>query len=228
MNKTIVGASIIAAGLALCGLFIELGIRQMANRDRAVTVKGLSTQDVKADHVVWPLSFSIGGNDLPALYKDLAQVQKTAIDFFIQKGFDAADIQVGDISVSDNLENYYNNKPDNHYTLTSSIVISTDSVDLVINNQGCQTQLLNKGIILNSQNWSVDYQYNGLNELKPQMIEDATKNARAVAQKFADDAQCRLGSIRKANQGQFSVESDTYQPWVKHVRVVTTVDYYLN
>lgn len=228
MNKTIVGASIIAAGLALCGLFIELGIRQMANRDRAVTVKGLSTQDVKADHVVWPLSFSIGGNDLPALYKDLAQVQKTAIDFFIQKGFDAADIQVGDISVSDNWENYYNNKPDNHYTLTSSIVISTDSVDLVINNQGCQTQLLNKGIILNSQNWSVDYQYNGLNELKPQMIEDATKNARAVAQKFADDAQCRLGSIRKANQGQFSVESDTYQPWVKHVRVVTTVDYYLN
>lgn len=228
MNKTIVGASIIAAGLALCGLFIELGIRQMANRDRAVTVKGLSTQDVKADHVVWPLSFSIGGNDLPALHKDLAQVQKTAIDFFIQKGFDAADIQVGDISVSDNWENYYNNKPDNHYTLTSSIVISTDSVDLVINNQGCQTQLLNNGIILNSQNWSVDYQYNGLNELKPQMIEDATKNARAVAQKFADDAQCRLGSIRKANQGQFSVESDTYQPWVKHVRVVTTVDYYLN
>lgn len=59
------------------------------------------------------------------------------------------------------------------------------------------------------------------------MIEEATRNARAVAQKFADDAQCSLGSIRNASQGQFSIESDEYQPWIKHVRVVTTVDYFL-
>ena len=78
MNKTIIGTSIIAAGLALCGLFVEFGIHQLANKDRAVTVKGLSMQDVKADHVVWPLSFSIDGNNLPELYKNLAYVQKTA------------------------------------------------------------------------------------------------------------------------------------------------------
>lgn len=228
MNKTIIGTSIIAAGLALCGLFVEFGIHQLANKDRAVTVKGLSMQDVKADHVVWPLSFSIDGNNLPELYKNLAYVQKTAIDFLVEKGFVTNDIQTGNISVNDNWANYYDHRPDNHYTLTSSIVISTDNVDLVIANQGCQTELLNKGIILNSNDWSIDYQYNGLNELKPKMVEEATQNARAVAQKFADDAHCRLGSIRRANQGQFSVESDQYQPWVKHVRVVTTVDYYLN
>ena len=74
----------------------------------------------------------------------------------------------------------------------------------------------------------MEYQYNGLSELKPEMIEEATKNARAVAQKFADDASCRLGTIRRASQGQFSVEPDEYQPWIKHVRVVTTVDYFLD
>lgn len=228
MNKTIVGTAILAAGMALCGLFIELGIHQLANKDRAVTVKGLSTQDVKADHVVWPLSFSISGNNLPAISSDLARVQTTIVDFLVQKGFAPEDIQIGNSTVNDNWANYYDHRPDNHYTLTASVVISTDKVDVVVANQGCLSELLNKGIILNSNDWAIDYQYNGLNELKPQMIEEATKNARAVAQKFADDARCQLGSIRRANQGQFSVESDPYQPWVKHVRVVTTVDYYLN
>ena len=228
MNKTIIGTSIIAAGLALCGLFVELGIHRLANKDRAVTVKGLSMQDVKADHVVWPLNFVINGNNLPALYKDLAGVQKTVTDFLVEKGFAATDIQMGTTGVNDNWANYYDRRPDNHYTLNSSVIISTDNVDLVIASQGVLTELLNEGIILNSYDWAVDYQYNSLNDLKPQMIEEATKNARAVAQMFADDAQCRLGSIRRANQGQFSVESDQYQPWIKHVRVVTTVDYYLN
>ena len=92
---------------------------------------------------------------------------------------------------------------------------------------GKESSLLKEGIIVESGEWSVDYQFNGLAELKPQMIEEATRNARAVAQKFADDAQCSLGSIRRANQGQFSIEDDQYQPWVKHVRVVTTLDYFL-
>ena len=94
-------------------------------------------------------------------------------------------------------------------------------------NQGCQAELLAKGVILNSYSWNTDYQFNGLTELKPEMIEEATKNARSVAQKFADDAQCSLGSIRKASQGQFSVETDNNQPWIKHIRVVSTIDYYL-
>lgn len=228
MNRTIIGTSIIAAGLALCGLFVELGIHQLANKDRAVTVKGLSTRDVQADHVVWPLSFSISGNNLPAINSELARTQTAIVDFLVQKGFAAEDIQIGSSSVNDNWANYYDHRPDNHYTLTASVVISTDDVQLVVANQRCLSELLNKGIILNSTDWAIDYQYNGLNELKPQMIEEATKNARAVAQKFADDARCRLGSIRRANQGQFSVESDQNKPWVKHVRVVTTVDYYLN
>ena len=228
MNRTIIGTSIIAAGLALCGLFVELGIHQLANKDRAVTVKGLSTRDVQADHVVWPLSFSISGNNLPAINSELARTQTAIVDFLVQKGFAAEDIQIGSSSVNDNWANYYDPRPDNHYTLTASMVISTDNVPLVVANQRCLSELLNKGIILNSTDWAIDYQYNGLNELKPQMIEEATKNARAVAQKFADDARCRLGSIRRANQGQFSVESDQNKPWVKHVRVVTTVDYYLN
>ncbi len=226
-NK-IIAAFIVAVGLALSGLFISLGINKMANRDRAVTVKGLSTQDVKADYVVWPLSFGLLGNNLTSLYDDISDMQKTVRKFLISKGFADKDIKQGNISVTNNWQNYYGEKPEYHYTINTSIIVSTENVDLVIANQGCQSELLSRGYIVRSDEWSLDYQYNGLNELKPRMIEEATKNARAVAQKFADDSNSRLGGIRRASQGQFSVEDDQYQPWIKHVRVVTTVDYFLN
>ncbi len=228
MKKQLLSAAILAVGIALAGLFVYCGIRHSADSDRAVTVKGLSTRDVRADHVVWPLSFSVQGNDLPSLYRQLAEVNQTLRSFLMQKGFQDSDFSTGNVSVDDNWASYYNHRPEFHYTISSSLVVSTDKVNLVVENNGCQSELLERGLVINSSEWNLDYQFNGLPGLKPEMIEEATKNARAVAQKFADDASCRLGTIRRASQGQFSVESDNYQPWIKHVRVVTTVDYLLN
>lgn len=227
-NNQLLCAGILALGLTLAGWFVYAGIRKVADNNRAVTVKGLSTRDVHADHVVWPLRFTVHGNNLPAAYAELSRVQKTVTQFFVEKGFAESDLSTGDISVDDQWASYYGHKPEYRYALTTSLVLSTDQVERVVQNRGCQGELLSKGIILSSDEWNVDYQYNSLNELKPEMIEEATKNARAVAQKFADDSNSRLGGIRCANQGQFSVDGDRYQPWIKHVRVVTTVDFYLN
>ena len=227
MNKPIVSSIILAIGLALAGLFIYFGIHQMATKDRAVLVKGLSTRDVQADFVVWPLDFCVRGNDISALYDDMARIEKTAKAFFLDKGFKESELSRGNISIDDNWSSYYGTRPEFHYTLRTSLIISTSDIERVIANQGCQSELLRKGFILQSYDWNTDFQYNGLSELKPEMIEEATKNARLVAQKFAEDAQCRLGSIKQANQGQFSIESDSNQPWIKHIRVVTTVSYYL-
>ncbi len=226
--KRIISASVILAfGIALSGWFVYRGAVQFANKDRAVGVKGLSTRDVQADFVVWPLAFSVEGNDLGELYKKMNQTREEVSNFLKGKGFDASDLRMGSASVSNQWDNYYGNRPEYKYKLSSTVVVATQNVELVSKTNGLESELLQRGIILNSNDWSIDYQFNGLNELKPEMIEEATKNARAVAQKFADDADCSLGSIRHASQGVFSVESDDYQPWIKHVRVVTTVDYYL-
>jgi len=227
MDKHFFSALLIAVGVAMSGLFIYIGIHQMAYRDRAVTVKGLSQRTVQADYVVWPLKFSVSGNDLVALSSQLSQVEQTAREFFLKKGFKAEDMSLSNVEVENNWANYYEHRPEYNYTISRSLIISTADVERVVNNQGCQAELLAQGVILNSYAWNTNYQYNGLSDLKPEMIEEATKNARAVAQKFADDAQCSLGSIRNASQGQFSIENDENQPWMKHVRVVTTVDYYL-
>ena len=227
MNKPILSSVILAIGVALAGMFVYLGIHQMASKDRAVVVKGLSTRDVQADYVVWQMNFELRGNDISSLYSDLGKVEQTARQFFVDRGFKESEMSRGNISIDDNWSSYYGTRPEFHYTLRTSLIISTPDIERVIANQGCQSELLKKGVILQSNDWNTDFQYNGLSELKPEMVQEATKNARQVAMKFAEDAQCHLGSIKQANQGQFSVESDTYQPWIKHVRVVTTVSYFL-
>lgn len=228
MKSNLLAGVCIALGLTLSGLFIYCGISKFANKDRAVSVKGLSTREVEADHAVWPLSYAWSGNDLPALYAQIEQVTARVKKHLLSLGFEEADIRQGSVSVSNNWDSYYGNRPEYRYTLSTSLIVSTDKVQLVVASQGKESTLLKEGIIVTTEKWNLDYQFNGLPELKPSMIEEATQNARAVAQKFADDAQCSLGSIRRASQGQFSIESDSYQPWVKHVRVVTTVDYYLD
>lgn len=228
MKNNVIAAALIALGLSIAGLFIYCGISKFANKDRAVSVKGLSTREVEADYAVWPLSYAWSGNDLPSLYAQLEQVSARVKKHLLALGFEESDIRQGSISVSDNWSDYYgNHRPEYKYTLSTSLIVSTNKVQLVVASQGKESELLKEGIIVKTERWNLDYQYNGLPELKPSMIEEATQNARAVAQKFADDAQCSLGSIRSASQGQFSITNDEYQPWVKHVRVVTTVDYIL-
>lgn len=229
MKNNILAGALIALGLSITGLCIYCGLKRFAERDRAVTVKGLSTREVEADYAVWPLAYGWNGNDLPALYERLEQVTARVKKHLLSLGFEESDIRQGSISVNDNWSSYYgDHRPEYKYTLSTSLIVSTDKVKLVVASQGKEASLLKEGIIVKTEKWNLDYQYNGLPELKPSMIEEATQNARAVAQKFADDAQCSLGSIRRASQGQFSIENDEYQPWIKHVRVVTTVDYYLD
>lgn len=227
MNNKLFPSVIVAIGIAIAGFMVYLGVHEFAIKDRAVTVKGLSTRDVKADYVVWPLSFSVDGNDLKQLHQTTDETVQTIKAFLKTKGFTDEEMSMGDMNISNNWAGYYDRRPEYHYSINATLVVSTTDVDKVINNQGCQSELLAKGVLLNSYQWNISYQYNGLNELKPEMIEEATTNARAVAQKFADDSRSRLGGIRQASQGQFSIESNDNQPWMKRVRVVTTVDYYL-
>lgn len=228
MKNNLIAGALIALGVCLGGMFIYFGISKFANKDRAVTVKGLSTREVEADYAVWPLAYGWSGNDLPALYDKMEKVTARVKKHLLDLGFEEADIRQGSISVNDNWESYYgNNRPEYKYTLSTSLIVSTDKVKQVVAAQGKESELLKEGIIVKTEKWNLDYQFNGLPELKPSMIEEATQNARAVAQKFADDAQCSLGSIRRASQGQFTIDADEYQPWVKHIRVVTTVDYFL-
>ena len=169
--KNVLAGALIAVGLCFGGYFIYKGFSSYAAKDRAVSVKGLSTCDVKADHVVWPLSYAASGNNLPDLYKYLEGRTQRLRNFLMDLGFKAEDIQEGSISVSDNWDSYYGDRrPEYNYTLSTSLIVSTDNVDLVVDCQGKESELLKEGMIVTSNSWNLDYQYNGLPELKPSSL----------------------------------------------------------
>ena len=216
-------AALIAAGLVLLGWTLRSGIVHFKDSERVVTVKGLSEQEVKADRVIWPLMYKQVGDDLTVLYNNIEKTNGTIIAFLRSNG---APSQLVDMAA----ELYNPNAPRYRYSVTTVLTVVTDKVDLVRSLMQRQGDLLKQGVAVTGGDYQyrTQFLYTGLNTIKPGMIEEATANARTAAEKFAHDSKSKLGKIRSATQGQFSIEDrDENTPYIKSVRVVTTVEYYL-
>lgn len=228
VQQNLIAGVCVAIGIASVGISLKAGIDHFVDRDRVVTVKGLAERNVQADYVIWPVTFRVTGNDLSALYEK-AQTQSEEIrNFLISQGIKAQDISQGTPSVQDLHADFYgNNLPPERYRMEMAVSVATTDVDTVLKAMGNQSELIQKGVLF-TQNYRTQFSFNGLNSIKPEMVEEATKNARSTAQKFAEDSDSELGKIRRASQGQFSIyDRDSNTPYIKRVRVVTTVEYYL-
>ena len=183
-----------------------------------------------ADHVIWPLVVQDVDNDLIQLYSSIDDKIKEIVKFLIDNGVDNNEISVSAPNVYDrNANRYVSERVATRYQMQQVVTVSSDNVELIRSLVSRQGELLRKGIAITSDyEYYVQYDFNGLNDLKPVMVEVATRNAREVAQKFADDSGSKLGKIQNASQGQFSIyDRDSNTPWIKNVRVVTSVTYYL-
>lgn len=232
MKNFRVEAIILSIGLLLLGVFIERGFSEFAGRDRSVNVKGLAEMEVPADKVTWPLVYKSLGNDLNALYEEIKRSNRTITEFLKEKGLTDKEISINaPVIVDMKAERYGNNQGSPYrYNVTTVITVTSNKVDLVRGLITEQGELLKRGIAITTGDYqyNIQYEYTGLNTIKPQMIEEATKNARQAAEKFAKDSESTLGKIRHANQGQFSIsDRDPNTPHIKKVRVVTTIDYSL-
>ena len=229
MKNFRVEAIILSIGLLLLGVFIERGFSEFAGRDRSVNVKGLAEMEVPADKVTWPLVYKSLGNDLNALYEE---IKRSITEFLKEKGLTDKEISINAPVIVDMKAERYGNNQDSpyRYNVTTVITVTSNKVDLVRGLITEQGELLKRGIAITTGDYqyNIQYEYTGLNTIKPQMIEEATKNARQAAEKFAKDSESTLGKIRHANQGQFSIsDRDPNTPHIKKVRVVTTIDYSL-
>ncbi len=231
MKKAIIPSLLIALGLLALGLAIRSGIVRVSDNSRVVTVRGLSEREVKANKVTWPISYTLVGNDLPSLYSQMQTNNNVIIKYLTSNGLTAEEYSTGAGAVTDNqADRYSSNAPLYRYNITGTVTVTSEQVDLVrrlINNQG---EIIKQGIAVSPDNWNnrTIYEYTELNSIKPDMIADATKNAREAANKFAADSGSKIGKIKTAQQGQFSVEDrDPYTPFIKKVRVVTYIDYFI-
>lgn len=225
-------AVVVAVGIILMGYLLKCGIDNIAFKDRYVSVKGLAEKEVMADKVVWPMSYKDIGNDLITLYNNINTKNQKIVSFLKSKGVTETEINIAQPQIIDMQAERYNSNPSPYrYNVTAVITVTSKDVARIRKIMTQQMELLRQGVAIAGGS---DYQYNpiyeftSLNSLKPKMIEEATKNARAVAEKFATDSGSKLGKIQSASQGQFSIDDrDVNTPYIKNVRVVTTVNYYL-
>ena len=226
-------ALILAIGLFLGGRAIKQGIVQFKELDRTVTAKGLSEKEVKADKATWPLKFKELGNDPAELYENISRDTKIVVNFLKANGLSDAEISLAPPTLVDQQANSYSNEAVRYrYKANCVVTVVSKNVDLIRNLVSKQTELMRQGVTIVGNEYDessiVNYEFTGLNTIKPEMIAEATKNARKTAERFAEDSDSELGKIRTADQGQFSIESrDQNTPCLKNVRVVTTVIYYL-
>ena len=223
----------VCIGLMALGFQISKGIIQIKSLDRTVTVKGLSEREVPADTAIWPITFQEAGNDLNDLFSSIQQKNVLVVDFLKNIGFKTEEISVSPPGILDKQAAGYSGTDTFkfRYSGDSTITVYSQDVDSIRKAMNKLVDLGKQGIAFTRQGYQTqtEFIFTKLNDLKPEMVEEATKNAREVAEKFARDSNSTLGKIKKASQGQFSINNrDNNTPYIKKVRVVSTIEYYLS
>ena len=221
-------AVILAIGIIVLGWFIKSGIDNFSNKDRKVTVKGLAEREVKADKVTWSLSTNEMGNDLPTLYENINVKTGKIKAFLKQNGIEDGEITVNPPTVNDLESNQWSeNRRNFRYIINTTLTVSTQKVDLVNKAIFKQAELLKQGVAIEGSN--PQYEYVSFQQMKPEMMEEAIKNAQKTAEQFTKASNSKLGNIQTAGQGQFEInDRDQNALYSNQLRVVTTITYALD
>ncbi|MGB5917518.1 SIMPL domain-containing protein [Arcobacter sp.] len=218
-------------GLSTLGYFFKSAIIEYKQYDRSVKVKGLSEKEYKADIVIWPITYTEVSNNLEELYNSIDKNNEKINSFLISSGIEKSEITFSTPIIIDKVAQQYGNEKINYrYNAKQTITVYSKNIDAIRAVKSSLSKLGKQGIVFSGDNYgsSTEYIFTRLNEVKPKMIEEATKKAREVAQKFAFDSKSKLGKIKSASQGQFTIsQRDKNNPQIKKVRVVSTVEYYL-
>lgn len=230
-NKSVIGAVVLALGIFGAGWMVKVGIDNFSNRDRVVTTRGLCEKEVPANKVTWPIVTKELGNDLPAIYQKIESSNTAILTFLKNNGISESEISVNPPQVFDQAAERYGNQDVTYrYSVTNVVVVTSKQVEKVRGLIKKQTDLMKQGvaIVAGDYNYNTLYEYTDLNAIKPGMVAEATANAREAADKFASDSHSDLGKIKTASQGQFTIEDrDQYTPYIKTVRVVNSITFYL-
>lgn len=223
-------ASVLALGLVAGGYLMGDGLLRAKMADRSVTVRGLAEREVMADLATWTISYSATEANLASAQASVDRDTVQLTQFFKELGFPADALQPVAVNVSS-----YTDNGIPRFTVRQRMSLRTKDIERAQDAVRRQFELVRRGVLL-EEGSGMSFTFTGLNAIKPEMVAEATRDARAAAEQFAEDSGADVGTIRSATQGYFSIESrdgdgggwgvaDT--PF-KKVRVVTTVDFLLD
>jgi hypothetical protein len=197
-------------------------------------VKGLAERRVEADKAYWMIQYTVAGkskSEIPVLYEASERDQKKIVTLLESSGFTDKEIKPGVITYTKNEFRDENQKlVEEDHLLIGEIEVETTNVRLVSEVRSKLNTLIAQG--LDIRNNPPAYHFTKLNEIKPDMLKEATTNARIAANEFATNAGVKVGGIRSARQGGFVIRDvgenygDTNKI-EKDVRVVTNVTFFL-
>jgi len=227
----VLGLSLVL-GLTIFGVQIGRAVKTGREFDRYLSVKGLSEREAKANLALWPIRFSVAAEDLGTLKQAMEINRALVLSFLQESGIDSKEIMQGLPIVTDRDDERIQNKTPSlaRYRAVVTLVVRSSNVDLVKKAIQRADALLSKGVTLvgNESGDRIEFLFNALNDIKPDMIKEATANARVAAEKFAQDSKSKVGRIRKATQGVLEIEDrDVASPEWKVLRVVTSIDFFL-
>jgi uncharacterized protein len=241
LGAVVVVGFCLIAGLAAGGFLIGTGMRAFKADVRSVTVKGLVERDVVADEAIWTLGLRRAGDALPEAYARISADREAVLAFLRGRGFADTEIAVQPTHTIDKLAQEYNGQaPRLRYVVANAVVVKSRRIDLIQSSFGATAELLKQGVVLDGGEQgraNPHYTLTKFNDLRPQLLADATRNARAIATQFAADSGARVGGIRSANQGNIQIfgadGNDESGPWsptstpAKKIRVVSTFEFEL-
>ena len=233
----VLSALIFGVALVIAALLLSQGLRDLRTGDRFVTVKGVAEREVTADLALWPLRFIATGDTLAEAQQQARTSRESVMAFLKLQAIDADSVELQRLDVTDNQANpYQGNSNGKRFIINQTLMVRTTDIDKVRQAGQAMSELVDSGVVLSADYGpgGPTYLFNGLNEIKPDMIAEATASAREAAQQFANDAGTELAGLRRANQGVFQILPrdqaagimEEQQP-VKTVRVVSTVEYFL-
>lgn len=230
LKRWLGSASIVALGLIVGGFVLGDGLVRMKAAERSVTVRGLAEREVTADLATWTVSFASTATNLQTAQANTDRDAEAVRAFFEELGFPEEELTPAGINVSS-----YTNDGTVFYTVRQRTVLRTRDIDRAQRAVRRQAELVRDGVVLEDGS-GISYTFTGLNDIKPAMVAEATKDARAAAEQFAQDSGAAVGGIHKATQGYFSIDARDGEAggWgigdtpFKKVRVVTTIDFALD
>lgn len=230
-SAVVLGVSLIL-GLSVLGYLLGSYAVAVKEYERTVTVRGLAEQEVAADVVIWPIQYTLATNDLEQMYNQIDSNNVKILGFLQRNGIDSSSVTLSPPAITDRLAQLYGSSApvELRYSAQQNLTVYSSDITNVRLIMSSMSELGREGIVFSGSEYNLqpEYIFSGLNDIKPAMIEQATREARAAAVKFADDSQSSLGNIRSASQGQFSItDRDRNNPHIKNVRVVVSVEYYL-
>ncbi len=232
------GSIILAVALIIFGFFVGRGLQKFNRQERTISVRGLAEKEVQANVAVWKIHYNVSSDRIEQVRKELPEVQSALQDFLTRQGFATEEISKTS-SIKDRQAQEYGAEKGNRYVASGMYMVTTSKVEKIQQAREHVDELVKKGIVVTND--QLDFFFTNLNQIKPEMLDQATQNAKQAAQGFAKSMDVEVGKLKSANQGVFSIDNPigssgadndygggSQSSLVKKVRVVTQVEFYID